>query len=161
MKNAAVVSGNVLARKCIFLQCMIFQTHINCILGKPGVTKSVPTAFIIDECSGYRMGHTNAVGTELVTQMQWVQNGSHKCSGYRMGHTNAVGTEWVTQMQWVQNGSHKCSGYGMGHTNAAGTEWVTQMQWIGNGSHKCSGYRMGHTNAVGREWVTPGYPRMH
>ena len=70
---------------------------------------------------GYRMGHTNPVGTEWVTQIQWVQNGSHKCSGYRMGHTNAVGTEWVTQMQWVQNGSHKCSGYEiMGHT------WVTE-----------------------------------
>ena len=91
MKNAAVVSGNVLARKCIFLQCMIFQTHINSIIGNPGVTHSVPTAFI-DGCSGYRMGHTNAVGTEWVTQMHWVQNGSNKCSGYGiMGHT------WVTE----------------------------------------------------------------
>ena len=27
------------------------------ILGNPGVTHSVPTAFIIDECSGYGMGH--------------------------------------------------------------------------------------------------------
>ena len=47
------------------------------ILGKPGVTHSVPTAFMM-----------NAVGTEWVTSyMQWVRNGSHHtCSGYGMEH---------------------------------------------------------------------------
>ena len=64
------------------------------ILGNPGVTHSVPTAFIM-----------NAVGTEWVrpvlSQMQYVWNGSrlgyHERRGYGMGHawviTNAVGIE--------------------------------------------------------------------
>ena len=84
------------------------------ILGNPGVTHSVPTAFIM-----------NAVGTEWVMpglpRMQWVQNGSPRgyrgYSGYRMGHAwvteDTVGTEWVMpglpRIQWVRNGS--CLGY--------------------------------------------------
>ena len=36
------------------------------ILGNPGVTHSVPTAFITDECSGYGMGHTWVTEDDVV-----------------------------------------------------------------------------------------------
>ena len=67
------------------------------ILGNPGVTHPVPTAFIM-----------NAVGREWIMpglpMMQWVLNGSRLgyrgYSGYGMGHAwvteDTVGMEWVT-----------------------------------------------------------------
>ena len=55
-----------------------FNKFNNTILGNPGVTHSVPTAFINDECSGYGMGHA------WVTEID-------ECSGYGMGHA------WVTE----------------------------------------------------------------
>ena len=48
------------------------------ILGNPGVTHSVPTAFIDEcECSGYGKGHA------------WVTD--NECSGFKMGQA------WVTE----------------------------------------------------------------
>ena len=68
---------------------MLPSTLYTIILGNPGMTNSIPTAFINDECSGYGMGHT------------WVTK-DDECSGDGMGHT------WVTK-------DDECSGDGMGH----------------------------------------------
>ena len=65
-------------------------------LGNPGVTHSVLTAFIIDECSGNGMGHV------------WVTEDVDECSGNGMGHV------------WVTEDVDECSGNGMGHA------WVTE-----------------------------------
>ena len=59
-----------------------------CILGNPGVTHSVPTAFTIDESSGNVMGHV------------WVTEDVDECSGNGMGH--ALVTEDVNNDPIVQ-----------------------------------------------------------
>ena len=63
---------------CIF--CDIFHCIISAeilvlntygyILGNPGVTHSVPTAFIIDECSGYGMGHARVTEVDMGKNLQ-------------------------------------------------------------------------------------------
>ena len=87
---------------------------LHSFLGNPGVTHSVPTAFIDDECSGYGMGH--AWVTKDDWWMQWVRNVSRL--GYQGWLMNAVGMEYVTP--WLPRMIDECSGYGMGHA------WVTE-----------------------------------